>query len=869
MTSSSKVRKSLSITLVVLMACFSLLSSVAFGAESSQSKKEKPFPSQSNSRLSLNNLALNNGNFGNESVQALVGADGRFNAGLKELNSENWYNIIYSWPSEPWSSYTTVKVDGEDLVYGNNPDGQFMQPPSNNNDNTANESVWKANDISVKQVLQPAVNPATGQPDALQIRYIITNTGDAPHDVGLRIMLDTMVNRNDSAPFKVPSNDGIESIDYEKDYVGTNVPDFWQVFNDFNNPDISAQYTMRGGNATVPDRFAIANWGGLSGSKWDYIVSDNSYTGDSGVGMWWNPKTLAPGEQKIITTYFGRPGVGGKETLVLSGKKRLTFEEWSSSPFNLISYFTNTTQSNLNNVRLELTSGPGIRLVDSDPEVILGSVGSGMTKQSTWKIQPTVAGNHQITVKAFAEGKNEPIATATYEVEALEPVVPTNITLGGSNGVTTDGIPVSGRMSPLTVNAAFNDPQAVGVTLTAVDADGKEYSAEMSSGNKINWTHTFVPYEKGLWGSPMTITVVPRYQDNSTGTPLNFQIVLIDPSGYIYNSEKGEEWRLPGATVTLQYYDPLLETWVYMTDEAYPGRLSPITNPQVTGADGRYAWDTAAGDYRVLVSRPGFENAISRVVTVPPEVTDLHVGMIPTDRQAPSLVSSGVEEGGAYTEGVSIGFTTTDDEAGVRNVTYKIDDNDAVTINSDNANLPKIESPGSHKVIISAVDYAGNIATKEINFTINDNDEEPVSIMAVINAAIEKSELAKTDMQAALDRFNTNATKAEVQGHINIAKDANSQAKEKITVLKALLGSYEFKKMPLFLQEVLKTQAVAAEIQASTVNTKLEKTIEFLANGDASKFKGRLKEAQSANSSSLASLKFIKGNLITFENEKE
>ena len=119
----------------------------------------------------------------------------------------------------------------------------------------------------------------------------------------------------------------------------------------------------------------------------------------------------------------------------------------------------------------------------------------------------------------------------------------------------------------------------------------------MTSSNGVDWTHTFTPNNEGLWGSPMTIQIIPRYADR-TGDPLEFPIVLIDPSGFIFNEEKGEDWKLPGATVVLQYFDPLLETWVNMSEEAYPGRMSPITNPQTTGGDGRYAWDAAEGTYQ-------------------------------------------------------------------------------------------------------------------------------------------------------------------------------------------------------------------------------------------------------------------------------
>jgi hypothetical protein len=859
------LRKVLLLTLIMMLTLIPLFqnSVKATGSNTSTLQKEKPFPSQNqNNRMSI--ASLQSGNIGNDFIQAQVGSDGRFNAGLKALNSEDhWYNIIYSWPYGPGTSFTTLKVDGEDKVYGNVPEGEFIQSPSNDDSNSKNESVWKTGDVSVKQVLQAGVNPATGQPDALQIRYTITNTGTINHDVGLRMMLDTMVDGNDSAPFKIPGANGVESIDYEKDYNGDEVPDFWQVFNNFENPEISAQYSMSGGNATAPDRFAIINWGSITDTKWDYEVTPNRGTGDSAVGMWWNPVNLSPGETKTIVTYYGRPGVGGESALVLSGKKTLTHEEWSSSPTNLIAYFTNNTGENKGSVRLELESSPGISLVDNDAVHELGQMNSGQTTQSTWRLQPNTHGTHQITVKAYEEGSSEAFATSTYKIEALEPVIPPNITIGGNSGTAPDGRPVAGRMSPLTINASFDNPQAVGVTLIAEDATGDRYETHMDSVNSVDWNHTFIPSDKGLWDAPLKITVIPRYEDGTTGAEQSFEIVLIDPSGFIYHEGKGEDWRLPGATVVLQYFDPLFETWVTMTDEAYPGMLLPTTNPQLTGEDGRYAWDVAEGKYRVIVSRQGFETTISREVDVPPPVLDLDVALTPTDAVTPRIMHSGVQNNQSYTDPVTIEFSAADDEAGIRYVAYKVDGNEEVKINGNNGSL-LIEDIGQHSVVLQAVDHAGNVKEQVINFEIK--AEEPAeNILDVITAAIEKSKEAKVEMDAAMSKINKNASKQDIEEHLIKAKAASSIADEKIKKLKELFTAYESPTLPASLRDYMNNHITNAEIQNGATMKKLDKAVEFLLSDESyTRTKSRLKEAQAANKLSTASLEFVKGNLIIF-----
>ncbi|MFS0638331.1 carboxypeptidase-like regulatory domain-containing protein [Mesobacillus foraminis] len=854
-------RKRLSVSLVMILALFTLFQSVAFGAEvPSKSHANKPFPSQT-SNLRTFAFALSNGNIGNELVQALVGPDGRFNAGLKETGSDNWFNILFSWPSDPWSSFTTLKVDGEELIYGNTPDGEFIQNPTNSDDSSKNESVWKTGDITVKQVLQAGLNPSTGQPDALEIKYIVTNTGTSSHEVGLRMMLDTMVDGNDSAPFKVPNGNEIESINYEKDYVADEVPAFWQVFNDFDNPDISAQYTMSGRDATIPDRFTIASWGGIQGTKWDYEISEGSQTGDSGVGMWWNPKTLAPGEQKVITTYYGRPGVGGDQALVLSGRQKLTYEEWSSNSFNLLSYFTNNSESTLNNVRLVLEADSGITLVDDDSEHSLGTINRGVTTQSSWKLQPNTHGKHKVTVKAFADDSGEPFATADFEVEALEPVVPPNINLEGSSGTSQEGTPVAGRMSPLTVNASFDDPKAEAVTLIATDADGKTYEHKMETTNGSDWTHTFTPSNEGLWGSPMTIKVIPRYADGTTGEALEFPVVLIDPSGFIYNENKGEEWKLPGATVVLQYFDPQIDTWVTMSEEAYPGRMSPITNPQVTGSDGRYAWDAAEGTYRVVVSRPGFETTTSREVVIPPPVTDLDVALKPTDDVKPTITSTGISDSGMPTEPVTIKISSEDNEAGVRFITYKIDGNDAVKATGDNVTLPAINSFGQHTVILTAVDHAGNEAVKEIKFEVKNPGQVNEDMMPIVTVAIDKTKLSQTSIKTALDKINTNSSKTLINDELSKSLAANAEAKIKITRLKELLNAYNSLKVPASQLTVLRNNVAIAEQQNLVEKNKLN---EAIATTSLSTAKTKTSDALRANGLALNYLEYIKANLKAY-----
>jgi len=319
-------------------------------------------------------------------------------------------------------------------------------------------------------------------------------------------------------------------------------------------------------------------------------------------------------------------------------------------------------------------------------------------------------------------------------------IIPINVGMEGIIGQLADDTPVAARGSPITITAFFDNPKAVKVTLLVTDAEGHKYEASMSAVDDENWTHTFVPNQVGLMTSPLEIQIIPHYPGNVTGKPIKYGMVLIDPSGIVYNANQGnfDKWPLPHATVILQYFDPALGAagqWADMNGHDYEGRFEPVINPQITGEDGRYAWDTAAGQYRVVVSRPGFETAISRVVTVPPPVLDLHVGLVPTDGIKPTLSVSGVTYSASYTQPVTVEWVASDDSdgdsgdaSGVRFVEYRLDDGEAFQV-QDGIGSITVNEPGIHTVHITAVDHAGNSYTESFPFTITEPAGELYSIL--------------------------------------------------------------------------------------------------------------------------------------------
>jgi len=98
----------------------------------------------------------------NDFLSILVAQNARFNSGATGIVTGVAYNISYYWPSPPGSSFTTIKIDDVNSVYGNS--GTMIQSPTELPD-LKNESIWQYGNIQVKQTLQIVNNVATGRSD--------------------------------------------------------------------------------------------------------------------------------------------------------------------------------------------------------------------------------------------------------------------------------------------------------------------------------------------------------------------------------------------------------------------------------------------------------------------------------------------------------------------------------------------------------------------------------------------------------------------------------------------------------------------------------------------------------------------------------
>ncbi len=336
----------------------------------------------------------------NAYIEYIVGDDLLFTLGTTGGDpsnpNDNNKNLLFGHGSSPWSSVTTIRVDGYNAIYGDYV-GTVTQAPTNGT--TSSSSAWKYKDVSVTQTLSFVTNPYTGRADVMKIDYLVRNANaTASRLVGVRCMLDTELGSNDGAPFRVP---GVGAVEYERQYNKSshNTPQYWQAFDSLTSPTVTAQGTLIGNAATEPSVTQFAAWPNVYSSTsgeaelWNYVIDPaNEVTGDSAVTMTWNEVTLLPGQQVEYTTYYGIGSMTGASNadiaLTASGPSQLTVSAgaYSPNPFTIVAYVENKKATPLTNVKMDLTLPAGLANV-TPRTLYIASIPAGDTGEVSWQVR--------------------------------------------------------------------------------------------------------------------------------------------------------------------------------------------------------------------------------------------------------------------------------------------------------------------------------------------------------------------------------------------------------------------------------------------------------------------------------------------------
>ena len=323
--------------------------------------------------------------------------------------------LIYG-SSEPWTSYTTVFVDGKSWIFGGPTQkragksgsyGTVTQPPTvSEGDKIVCAS--RLGPVEVTQELGFARSITTRMLDTARISYTVANKDSAPHAVGLRITLDTMLGDNDGAPLRI----GDRAVTAATSLSGAAVPDYWQAFDSLSNPTVTAQGTLRAPDVRPPDRMIAVDWGTAADHPWDFDLPNRDFTRageaelDSAALLIWDPQPLSPGEKRIYTTFYGLGGITlspGGLSVGVTAPAEVSLSYAEVQPFSVVAYIENSGGFEARDVAATIELPTGLVLVSgANPSRAITSLPPKGTTSATWMVKPdgTQAGALKFAVTA-------------------------------------------------------------------------------------------------------------------------------------------------------------------------------------------------------------------------------------------------------------------------------------------------------------------------------------------------------------------------------------------------------------------------------------------------------------------------------------
>ncbi len=445
-------------------------------------------------------------------------AQGRFaietTGGDPKRDTDNDQPLVYGRP-KPWSSYSTFLVGGTPYIFGGatskraGKSGYYGKVVSQTVKDEAIVTVTDFGSIRVTQYLSLVRNPFVRVKDTALIAYKIENLGSRPEIVGGRIVLDTMLGQNDGAPFRI----GAQAITGETQFSGSQILDYWQVFDSLSSPNVIAQGTLQSSDLgiAVPDRMALVNWGTLADSPWEFgyqpgrsFVREGEAEKDTALALYWNPDSLAPGEVRWIKTLYGLGGVSlapGALSLGLSAPSEILPN--SGDMFMVVGYILNSGGFDSANTVAAFDIPDAFQLMSGSPTVSLGTLPAGETRQVALflKGKSAKAGDYPIRLRVTS-GTVEP-NQITRAITILPPpqlkasvtVTPpknaafpyysdVNLTVSNPNAL------------PMTSIEVQLLPSAASVVPSFESAQKWVYLLNPSGSQTLNWKIGLTPYAK-------------------------------------------------------------------------------------------------------------------------------------------------------------------------------------------------------------------------------------------------------------------------------------------------------------------------------------------------------------------------------------
>lgn len=370
--------------------------------------------------------------------------------GNPESDTDNDKKLIFGFPGGSSTSKSTIVIDGAINEYG---ESSFTTAPTYSEVAKSSTSTVYYGNVSVTQVLSFVRNVSTNRDDVLEVKYVVSNEDTQAHNVGVRIMIDTMLDGNDDAPFRVA---GVGPVTTETTFEGDNIPQYWQAFDSLSEPKVVSQGSfLRDGDATNnPDKVQFCRWDGIKAKLWDYETTDGRNNGDSAVGITWNEKALAPGETRNYCTYYGlseltqntEPPLSVSvygDSIITAMKVDQTTGDPVYNEITVTAYVENIGDEATHNTYAKLVLPRKMSVVDGTAVTTIGTLDANSSKQITWKVKTAgdiAVGDYKIKVQCGCDETSEKEVERKVTIPAilknLSKVSKTGITVGESFKIT-------------------------------------------------------------------------------------------------------------------------------------------------------------------------------------------------------------------------------------------------------------------------------------------------------------------------------------------------------------------------------------------------------------------------------------------------
>jgi len=332
--------------------------------------------------------------------------------------SDDQLPLIYGRP-KPWTSYTTIAIDDKHYGFGTQTlkragkNARYGQVLSTSITKNAIVSVSKSGPITATQRLSFFRNPLTNVNDAVLIEYHLINDSKTTKNVGIRIMMDTMLGKNDAAPFRI----GNDAVIAEKSYEGDEIMDYWQSFDSLVSPNIIAQGLLRytPASLTPPDQLILMNWGSLADHPYQVTVTDGQSfirdgedEPDTAVALLYKRQLLGPKKSRVYRTVMGLGGVSltpGELALGLTLPYYIAVTD--PNTYTMVAYISNTGGFEVNNAISRVELPKGMVMVSGSHKDDLGTILPGGSRQLVYrlKMKPSEAseGEHLIRLTVSSD----------------------------------------------------------------------------------------------------------------------------------------------------------------------------------------------------------------------------------------------------------------------------------------------------------------------------------------------------------------------------------------------------------------------------------------------------------------------------------